>query len=425
MHVLIADDDRTTRRVIAKLLGDAGGFDLVEAEDGEQAWSLLGRTAFDLLLLDWAMPKKQGTEIVRELRGSGSRIPIIMVTAASQREKVVEALRAGVSDYVIKPFEPAYLLGKVARVRERAQPSAAGREACSTAGKEDAARPADGGKPLLTVVLGQIDDVSTIPEMAMRFLQAANDRDATVEDLQKLLTSDPAIAARVLRLVNSSAFSVRQKITNLHQAVAYLGAKPIRDLAVAISVNELFRVRGSLGSYSRTALWRHMVSVGICARLLAGRLGFPDGEDFFLAGLLHDIGIVLEDQYAHQQFCQVLRSAIAGKTLTQCEHEYLGFDHTALGQRVAERWKFPEAVQAAIRHHHDSTRCDGEHQRVVRCVELANVLCAAQGSTSVGINLLKTATPESLGLALGKEDLDALARSLNQELAALGSVFNA
>ena len=69
MQVLIADDDRTTRRVIAKLLTDAGGFDLVEAEDGEQAASLIRQTPFDLLLLDWSMPKKPGIDIVRELRG--------------------------------------------------------------------------------------------------------------------------------------------------------------------------------------------------------------------------------------------------------------------------------------------------------------------------------------------------------------------
>jgi len=444
VQILIAEDDPLTRRLIAALLKRAGGHDLAEAQDGDEALTLLGQTAFDLLLLDWDMPGKPGIEIVKQLRGSGSRIPIVMVTAASQREKVLEALDAGVSDYVIKPFEPSYLLGKVERFRRGwrppgepsqrpGQPSPASVPAGEpgsqtrrprTAGpRGDETTERDGGKPLLTAVVGQIDDVSTIPQMAARFLQVANNPDVTIEDLREILSTDPAVTTRVLRLVNSSAFSVQEKITNLEQAIAYLGIKHIRSLAVAISVSELFRVRGGFWSYNRAGLWQHMVAVGIASRLLAARLGLPDGEDFFLAGLLHDIGIVLEDQYVHQQFCQIIRSLNPDKTLIECEHEYVGFDHTALGESTAQRWGFPDSVRAAIRHHHDSAGYDRENKTVVRCVELANVICSAQGITSVGINLVKPVTPEDLGIPLGKEDLALLVHDLTEELANSASLF--
>ena len=410
MQVLIAEDDPLTRRLIAALLERAGGLHLAEAQDGDEALTLLAQTEFDLLLLDWDMPGKPGIEIVRTLRSSGSQIPIVMVTAAAQRAKVIEALSAGASDYVIKPFEPACLLGKVERFRRVRRPRTASR------GEDDGAE-RDGGKPLLTTVLRQIDEVSTIPQMAARFLQVASDPEVRLDQLREALAADPAMVTRVLRLVNSSAFSVQQKITNLDQAITFLGIKQVRSVAVAVSVSELFRVRGRLGSYSRAGLWRHMVAVGIASRLLAVRLGSPNGEDFFLAGLLHDIGIVLEDQYVHQQFCQIIRSLNPGKTLIECEHEHVGFDHTALGESMAQRWGFPDSVRAAIRHHHDSAGYDQENKAVVRCVELANVICSDQGITSVGVNLVKPVTPEDLEIPLGQEDLAMFVEDLNGELA--------
>lgn len=444
MQVLIAEDDPLTRRLIAALLKRAGGLDLAEAQDGDEAMALLAQTAFDLLLLDWDMPGRPGIDIVRKLRDSGSQIPIVMVTAAAQRDKVLEALGAGVSDYVIKPFEPGCLLGKVERFRRGWQPRreakgrgpaavsprAAAHEPVAPARRPGQAGPRsdetaewEGGKPVLTAVLAQIDDVSTIPEMAARFLEAANKPDVTIEDLEGILSTDPALTTRVLRLVNSSAFSVQQKITNLEQAIAYLGIKHVRGLAVAISVSELFRVRGSLGSYNRTGLWHHMVAVGIASRLLAERLGLPDPEDVFLAGLLHDIGIVLEDQYVHQQFCQIIRSLQPGKTLIEYEHEQVGLDHTTLGEATAQRWGFPDSVKAAIRHHHDSAGYDRENKTIVRCVELANVICSARGITSVGIDLVNPVTPEDLGLPLGKEDLALLVQELDDELADSAALF--
>ena len=438
MQVLIAEDDPATRRLLAALLRKSGDFDLAEAEDGDEAAAMLARTAFDLLLLDWDMPGRPGIDVVRQIRAAGSRVPIFMVTATAEREKVLEAIGAGVSDYIVKPFEPGRLLAKVDRLSREgrhgtestprgadgvavpalAAELASQRPRSSTRAGRKASPPTfDGYKPVLTSVLNQIDDVSTIPEMAARFIEAANDPNVPIEDLQELLSRDPAIATRVLRLVNSSAFSVRQKITSLAQAIAFLGVKQVKSLAVAIGVSQLFRVRGSLGKYSRTGLWRHLLSVGTCSRLLADRLGLPESEKYFLAGLLHDLGIVLEDQYAHQQFCQVLRVADLEETLVERERQHLGFDHTTLGERVAERWKFPDAARAAIRHHHDSAAYEGPDESVVRCVELANVLCSAQGTTSVGVNLVRPVTTGGLGLPLDEADLDAVAQALRDELA--------
>jgi len=112
LKILVADDDRLMRTFVNVSL--AGFHDVVvtEAADGDEAMGLLERDHFDLVLLDWDMPGKNGLEIVKKIRAGGSRVPVIMVTAYAQREQVVAALQSGTSDYLLKPFRSEALREK-------------------------------------------------------------------------------------------------------------------------------------------------------------------------------------------------------------------------------------------------------------------------------------------------------------------------
>jgi len=279
------------------------------------------------------------------------------------------------------------------------------------------------GHLTLGSVLRRIGEISTLPHIALRVMKVANDPQSGAADLKDVMETDAALSARVLRCVNSSAYALRTKITNLQQAIAYLGLKQIRNLAMTASVSELFKRNDSVGTYGRYELWRHLVSVGIAARLTAMRLKFRNFEDMFLAGLLHDIGIILEDQHIHEEFARVIHSLDRGKTLAETERAQLGFDHTTLGDRIARSWGFPEAVKQAIRYHHASVDYRGEHVDVVRCVELANLICTLKGITSVGLKLVKFSRPAIAGLGLSKEDIAVLAEDLDRELASNASLF--
>ncbi|MBN2475002.1 MAG: HDOD domain-containing protein [Pirellulales bacterium] len=280
-------------------------------------------------------------------------------------------------------------------------------------------------RPSLAEIVQQIDEISTLPHIALRVMEVANDPNTGAADLKEAMESDAAFSARVLRCVNSSAYAVRSKITNLQQAIAYLGLKQIRNLAMTISVSELFQKNGTIGPYQRSALWRHLVSVGICARMIAMRLQFMDFEDVFLAGLLHDVGIILEDQHVHEGFCNVIGALKGDRTLAAVEREQLGFDHTELGEKVAELWGFPEGVRASIRRHHMSVSYKGEHLTTVRCVEVANLLCTLKGISSVGMKLVRFSGPAIAGLSLTRDDVAILAEDLDDELAANAGLFQA
>ena len=281
----------------------------------------------------------------------------------------------------------------------------------------------DRAETALEKVVRRIHDVSTLPQIALRVMEVANDPDSGAADLKETMEGDAALSARVLRQVNSSAYALRTQVTNLQQAIAYLGMKQIRNLAMTISVGKMFEKDDAVGPYRRSQLWRHLVSVGIAARMIAMRMNMANFEDMFLAGLLHDLGIIFEDEHLPEPFAEIMNSSDDNATLAQMERRRLGFDHTQLGAAVAEQWGFPDAATAAIRYHHVSSEYRGNHINVVRCVELANVLCSHKGITSIGRNLVKLSRPAVVALSLKKEDFVVLIEDLDAELSANSGLF--
>ncbi len=278
--------------------------------------------------------------------------------------------------------------------------------------------------PALDAVMKRIDDISTLPQIALRVMQVASDEGVSAADLKAVMENDPALSARVLRCVNSSAYALRTRVTNLQQAISYLGTKQIRNLAMTACVSDMFRKDERIGPYRRAELWRHLVSVGIGARLIAMRRRIAEFEDAFLAGLLHDVGIVLEDQHFHTAFARIVHGLDQTRTLAAVERDVLGFDHMMLGEKLAASWGFPEAVRGAARHHHAAMSYSGESADVVRCVEVANLLCTVRGIPSVGVKVVKVCRATIAGLSLSQQDLKVLDEDLTRELANNATLFS-
>lgn len=272
-------------------------------------------------------------------------------------------------------------------------------------------------------VVELISEISTLPAIALQVMQVASDPDAGAADLRAVVENDPALCARVLRSVNSAATGVRVKVTNIHQAISYLGFSQIRNLAMTASVSSIFRHDVTVGTYQRVRLWRHMVAVGICARMIARQLKIPRFEDAFLAGLLHDIGIILSDQHIHDRFELTIKALRADRTLGAMERRVLGFDHTLLGARVATKWRFPDVVRDAIRHHHKAQSYTGEHAETVRAVQLANVICTLKGISSVGMMLVESPNETITQLGISAQDIEVWVIDLDNELATNEQLF--
>jgi len=263
----------------------------------------------------------------------------------------------------------------------------------------------------------RVDEVSSLPDVAARVIQVVNNPETSVTDLRAVVESDASLVARLLRTVNSAAYGMRTRIDSIHRAISLLGFSTIKNLAVTASVAQLFRDKTPIGHYSRPALWKHLVSVAVAARMISGRCRISQFDEAYMCGLLHDIGLILIDQHQHPKFVEIMQGLTPETQTSELELQVLGFDHAQVGAAVGEKWGFPACVVDAIRHHHDSSRAGEEHRQIVHAVEIANFLCTRKGFSSTGLQNLRVPNPETFAaLSIGRDGLKVLFEDLDQEL---------
>lgn len=278
--------------------------------------------------------------------------------------------------------------------------------------------------PKIDEVIRRVTEVSTLPQVAVRVIQVARDPNAGAIDLRMIVEGDPALSSKILKCVNSAAYGLQSRVNNLQRAIGLLGFKQVRNIAVAASVSKMFKDPTPIGTYTRRGLWKHMISVGVAARLIAMRCNLQSFEEIFLCGLMHDLGIILEDQYCHDQFEAIVNDLSTEFTLAQLEQRHLGFDHSQFGARIAEVWRFPEEVRDCVRFHHMFGSYRGPFKDHVACVELANLICTVKGITSVGMKLVRPAQAAMDHLQASRDDVKVWAQDLDDEIKQNESLFD-
>lgn len=278
---------------------------------------------------------------------------------------------------------------------------------------------------LLDEIIGSVREISTIPQIALRIIDVVNNPRSTGADLEAAVGSDPSLAARILRTANSAAFGLRRPVKTIAWAINVLGTNEVKNLAVTALIAERFTGDVVVASYTRKGLWRHMVCVGLAARMVASRAGLRNFSEAFLAGLLHDVGIALLDQYLRRPFAEVMTALKPGVPLCQVEREQLGFDHTQFGAKVAEQWRFPPVILSAIRHHHAPDRCDQQSRPIAQAVEVANFICVSKGIRSMGVSSVAPPNASTfMALSIDRQGLRVLYDDVDNELAKAHALIN-
>ncbi|MCW8918798.1 MAG: HDOD domain-containing protein [Gammaproteobacteria bacterium] len=252
--------------------------------------------------------------------------------------------------------------------------------------------------------LGALPPLSPVVGELLSLLQAAA---VDIGAVERAIHHEPALAGRVLRLANSSFFGFSGRIGTLREACMLLGSRTLRQVVLAAAVMQQMTVDDIL--LDTRALWRHALVTGAIANRLAGTLG-ADPEQAFTAGLLHDMGKLVLAAYFAVEYRQVWQHHAAnGGLLQEAEQAVLGFDHGAIGERLARKWHFPEELALAVGRHH----CPGG-DRLGDLIHLANVLAHALGYGATDkIPPLQEAAWERLGL--GWERLEQLLPELDRE----------
>jgi HD-like signal output (HDOD) protein len=272
---------------------------------------------------------------------------------------------------------------------------------------------------LVQRLFARMSEVSSLPAVALHIVQLADDPKTGADDLLDAIRGDPALAMRVMRTVNSSYYALEQKVADLKQGITLLGFNEVRNLALTAYVAPLFRESEKHGEYTRDGLWNHMVAVGMVARQIAELIRNVPPQEAYLAGLLHDLGLVLIDQYLHRPFCRIVDLLTEENRLCDLEVKLLGFDHAALGKFVSEEWHLPEHLSASIGSHHAPEEYVGPHRNIVYVVALANFFCHLKNVTSLGVRNVETPSP-GLFAALGihKPEMATILAQVDEILAA-------
>ena len=228
--------------------------------------------------------------------------------------------------------------------------------------------------------LRKVQDLPTLPQVASRVVQMAMDPNVSLRQVGRVVESDPALAFKILKVVNSAFYGFSRKIGSVPLAVNILGAREVILLTLSVSVFSAFPPIPGKPTFDREAFWRHSIGCGAIARALEERFGKGGHEELFSGGLLHDIGKILLDQYFHPEFSEALDISRRERIpIEQAELRVFGTTHEEVGGWLAERWQLPEGLVACVRHHHRPSEAPREYREAVVIVHIANLLTKASG----------------------------------------------
>jgi putative nucleotidyltransferase with HDIG domain len=234
-------------------------------------------------------------------------------------------------------------------------------------------------------LFARMSDVASFPAAAQQLLELTANENSSGAEIRDVIQTDPALVANILKRVNSSFYGLANKVTDIRSALSLLGTREIRNMAMTTFLARFNANQSEHGTYRREALWTHCVATGVAARVLAKELGKGVPEEAYMAGLLHDFGYILCDQFLHKHFCQVIDRITPDVPSVAIENEVLTFDHAMLGGFVAEKWQFPDSAVDAITYHHRPQDYHGLHDDTLHLVVLANYLCSEAGYLSLGV----------------------------------------
>lgn len=198
-----------------------------------------------------------------------------------------------------------------------------------------------------------IRDLPSLPVIVLELLSTMDAEATTVQTLAYKISQDQALAAKTLRLANSSFYGRPSAVVRIEQAIAMIGFRTIRSLVIAASLTTAFS-RPAGGNFDFDCFWQHAIGTAVCARHIAAVFNIsPDSA--FIAGLLHDIGqLVLATHFAASSDAARLWRDEHDCSTVEAEQETAGMDHAGVGEALAAHWRFPAAIRDAIAHHHDA-----------------------------------------------------------------------
>lgn len=230
------------------------------------------------------------------------------------------------------------------------------------------------GENLQSIIDESITDFPTLPTIYSNLLEMMSNPNTSLDDLANLISKDPASTIKILRTVNSAVYGLQGKVSTINQAIFHVGFNEVKNLIMAISVMDVFRDTSSVKSLSLIDLWKHSIAVGVITRAIGKAAGIKKIDNYYIAGMLHDLGKLFFLRQLNEKFKSVLKEVEQSRiSIYEAEFMTLGMNHEESGELIANKWSLPKSIVDSIRYHHSGVSPSSEDRVLVACVHLANI----------------------------------------------------
>jgi putative nucleotidyltransferase with HDIG domain len=271
------------------------------------------------------------------------------------------------------------------------------------------------------------NQIGVFPAVSVQLMRLNDDPETSVEDLNRIVICDQVLGVRIMKLVNSAFYGMPCQIKTIQHAILLLGFRTVKNVAIAASLVKLIRGQQIGRNFRAKSLWVHSVAVATASQMLAQRSNGAFMDEAFLAGLIHDIGIVVEMQNLVPEFIRVIELLDKDRTLTfrQAEESVLGATHEKFGANLVQNWNFPVSLKYAIEFHHHPWDLPEENRQIPSIVHIADILAATIGlgyTRTVELSVIDHGSLRCANLTLA--DLAAVCKGLPKAMEESQALFD-
>lgn len=260
--------------------------------------------------------------------------------------------------------------------------------------------------------------IQSMPPLSVtvtKIMELSKDPSVDAKKLNDVISIDPVLTGKVLKLINSAYYSMPNQVTSLVHAVVMLGVNTIKNLVISTGVMTNMSKGNNFSALDMEFFWRHSLAVGALAKYLAGKQKIDPKllEEYFVAGLLHDIGKIPFNTVIEEKYRQAIElSKERNQPLHKIESDFFEINHCDLGLRIAEIWKLPPNLRDIIIYHHHAEEADAETKKFVATVALANIIAKHLNIGFSGNSVADTSVDQLLTIiGLTENDLNEAEKS--------------
>lgn len=416
VRILVAEDEENIRLALKTIVRKNLPCDeVVACEHGQEAWEKLQAEPFAMVISDWNMPNMTGFELLEAMRNDEKtkHIPMLLLTARSDKTSVINALQAGVNDYVTKPFDKDSLVQKAKKLLAKSQAESPAEQSTEAA---EATPTLSITEEIVSRIRSGQASMPVLPELAHKVEELFKRVEVDLDELVKVVQTDPGITSKLISISNSPQFRGLSEIKSLDKAISRIGMKMTQNYVLILSKRGLFKVDVPQFEILLNKVWQHSLATAACAQALAQKLALPDPDSFYTLGLLHDIGKLILLQF----FAEISKKR-ADATEQECQ-ELMDKFHGEIGAALLASWKFPSEHQQIARFH-DAVSNASQPSNSLYLIALANLLAIKAGyQVSDQVIDDEDISKMSQRLRAGASILDDVTKQMNDYMAAQGSV---